>query len=75
MTARGWQVFQVVYSNMSDLRYMLTGVDTVISTVKGEAQLALIDAAAGARVRRFVPAEFEGSPTARLTDDVFDHVV
>ena len=72
MTARGWQVIQVAYSSASDLQYALAGVDTVISTINGEAQLALIDAAASANVRRFVPSEFEGSPTARPTDDVFD---
>lgn len=72
MSARGWQVIQVTYSNTSDLRYKLVGVDTVISTVNGDAQLALIDAAAAAHVRRFVPSEFEGSPTARPSDDIFD---
>lgn len=73
MTARGWQVIQVIYSNASDLRYKLAGVDTVISTINGDAQLALIDAAAAAHVRRFVPSEFEGSPSARPTADVFDY--
>lgn len=72
MTARGWQVLQVNYSNASDLRYKLAGVDTVISTIKGDAQLALIDAAAAVHVRRFVPSEFEGSPAARPSDDLFD---
>lgn len=72
MTARGWQVIQVTYSSASDLRYTLAGVDTVISTINGDAQLALIDAAAAANVRRFAPAEFEGSPTARPINDVFD---
>lgn len=72
MTARGWQVIQVTYSSASDLRYILAGVDTVISTLNGDAQLALIDAAAAVHVRRFVPSEFEGSPTARPINDVFD---
>jgi nucleoside-diphosphate-sugar epimerase len=72
MTAKGWQVIQVSYSNTSDLRYKLAGVDTVISTINGDAQLALIHAAAAAHVRRFVPSEFEGSPTARSTSDIFD---
>lgn len=63
---------QVNYSNASDLRYKLAGVDTVISTINGNAQLALIDAAVAAHVRRFVPSEFEGSPTARSVNDVFD---
>lgn len=72
MTARGWQVIQVSYSNESDLRYKLAGVDTVISMVNGDAQLTLIDAAAAVHVRRFVPSEFEGSPAVRPIDDVFD---
>jgi NmrA-like family len=72
MTARGWQVIQVNYSSSTDLRYTLAGVDTVISTINGNAQLALIDAAVAANVRRFVPAEFEGSPSARPTNDIFD---
>lgn len=41
------------------------GVDTVISTVSGSAQLQLIEAAVACRVRRFVPAEFEGRPSLR----------
>jgi NmrA-like family len=72
MTARGWQVLQVNYSNAGDLSYKLAGVDTVISTINGDAQLALIDAAASAHVRRFVPSEFEGSPGVRPPVDVFD---
>ena len=72
MTARGWQVIQITYSDASDLRYKLAGVDTVISTVSGDAQLALIDAAAATHVRRFVPSEFEGSPADRPADDIFD---
>ena len=73
MVSRGWQVIQVNYSNATDLRYKLAGVDTVISTINGDAQLALIDAAVAAHVRRFVPSEFEGSPTARPMSDVFDY--
>lgn len=72
MTARGWQVIQVTYRSLNDLRYTLAGVDTVISTISGDAQLALIDAAAAAHVRQFVPSEFEGSPTARPNNDLFD---
>lgn len=72
MTARGWQVIQVSYDNPGDLLYKLAGVDVVISTISGEAQLALIDAAAGARVRRFVPAEFEGSLASRPDHDFLD---
>jgi nucleoside-diphosphate-sugar epimerase len=47
-------------------------VDTVISTVSGSPQLALIEAAANVHVRRFVPSEFEGSPGLRPVGDVLD---
>jgi nucleoside-diphosphate-sugar epimerase len=47
-------------------------VDTVISTISGTPQLALIDAAANVHVRRFVPSEFEGSPALRPVGDVLD---
>lgn len=48
------------------------GVDTVISTVTGNAQLRLIEAAVACRVRRFVPAEFEGQPSLRTQNSVLD---
>ncbi len=64
---------QVDYSNGNDLRFKLQGVDTVISTVSGTAQLNLIDAAAAVHVRRFAPAEFEGSPTVRPANDILDN--
>ncbi|KAH8699251.1 hypothetical protein BGW36DRAFT_449438 [Talaromyces proteolyticus] len=60
LTAKGWQVLPVDYGNLNDVRYKLVGVDTVISTVSGQAQHSLIDAAAQVHVRRFVPSEFEG---------------
>ncbi|OKL61193.1 hypothetical protein UA08_03157 [Talaromyces atroroseus] len=72
LTARGWQVLPVDYNNPSDVRYKLVGVDTVISTISGQAQLSLIDAAADVHVRRFVPSEFEGSPRQRPEDDPLD---
>ncbi|KAK2758971.1 hypothetical protein FQN54_003069 [Arachnomyces sp. PD_36] len=62
LVAKGWQVIKVDYSNRDELRYSLTGVDTVISTISGAAQISLIDAAAHVHVRRFVPSEFEGRP-------------
>ncbi|KAI9873543.1 MAG: hypothetical protein M1830_000294, partial [Pleopsidium flavum] len=65
LTARGWQVIVVDYTDQNGLRFKLAGVDTVISTVSGNAQLALIDAAASVQVRRFAPAEFEGPPALR----------
>lgn len=61
------------YTSTSDLQFKLAGVDTVVSTVSGEAQLKLIDAAAAARVRRFVPAEFGGPPALRPSDDILDN--
>jgi NmrA-like family len=73
LTAKGWQVITVDYNNSSDLRFKLAGVDTVISTVSGRAQLALIDCAAATRVRRFVPSEFGGPPTLRPEDDLLDN--
>ena len=72
MTAKGWQVLQVDYANASDLRYKLYGVDSVISTIRGNDQLYLIDAAAASHIKRFVPSEFEGTPSSRPPNDVFD---
>lgn len=65
--------FQVDYSDASALRFKLAGVDTVISTISGNAQIALIDAAAGAHVRRFVPSEFCGPPSLRPPNDFLDN--
>lgn len=39
---------------------MLKGVDLVISTVSGESQTALVEAAAQAQVRHFIPSAFSG---------------
>lgn len=47
-------------------------MDTVISTISGNAQLALIDAAAASHVRRFVPSEFGGPPSLRPQGDLLD---
>lgn len=73
LSNKGWQVVVVSYNSTSDLQFKLAGVDTVVSTVSGEAQLKLIDAAAAARVRRFVPAEFGGPPALRPSDDLLDN--
>lgn len=62
----------VNYDNQADLLYALRGTDLVISTISGSPQINLIDAAARAEVRRFVPSEFEGPPTRRANDDPFD---
>lgn len=60
------------YENEKDVRYKLMGVDTVISTISGPAQLSLIEAAAAVHVRRFVPSEFEGSLMGRPSIDPLD---
>ena len=52
--------------------FKLAGVNTVISTVSGAAQISLIDAAAQAGVRRFAPAEFEGPSSLRPQQDALD---
>ena len=48
------------------------GVDIVVSTITGNAQLRLIEDAVACRVRRFVPAEFEGRPGLRMQNDPLD---
>lgn len=50
----------VAYENSSSLAYTLRGVDLVISTVNGPPQLALLEAAATAQVRHFIPSGFSG---------------
>ncbi|KAI0885669.1 NAD(P)-binding protein [Annulohypoxylon maeteangense] len=55
------QVAVVDYNILEDLQFTLEGVDLVISTISGAEQLNLIDAARRARVRCFVPSEFEGA--------------
>lgn len=53
------------FADVEELRYALQGVDLVISTIPGQSQLHLIDAAHLARVRTFVPSEFEGALARR----------
>ncbi|KAI0101747.1 isoflavone reductase [Nemania sp. FL0031] len=69
------QVAVVDYNNMDTLQFFLEGVDLVISTISGVEQLNLIDAARRARVRTFVPSEFEGSIGQRPlpANDPFDN--
>lgn len=55
----------VNFADVEELRYALRGVDLVISTIPGQSQLHLIDAAHRARVRTFVPSEFEGALARR----------
>ena len=72
-TAKGWQVIVVDYDSDSQLQFHMAGVDLVISMISGPAQLALIDAACNANVRRFAPAEFSGSLRYRPVIDPLDH--
>ncbi|KIN05774.1 hypothetical protein OIDMADRAFT_114058 [Oidiodendron maius Zn] len=72
LTAFDYQVVVVDYDDQEDLRYNLQGIDLVISTVSGNAQINLIDAAANTRVRRFVPSEFEGPPSRQNPSDALD---
>ncbi|KAF3761078.1 NAD(P)-binding protein [Cryphonectria parasitica EP155] len=65
----GVQQAVVNYADVQQLRYTLRGVDLVISTIPGESQLNLIDAARHAQVRTFVPSEFEGALAQRPTSD------
>lgn len=62
----------VDFGNVEELRYTLQGVDLLISTVSNTEQLNLIDAARRARVRLFVPSEFEGDLSHRPTTDPLD---
>lgn len=65
LVENGHQVTVVEYENADTLGFALRGIDTVISTVTGANQIELIKAAVTVRVRRFIPAEFEGSPQRR----------
>ena len=62
LASKGWQVVVVDYRDQNSLQFKLAGVDIVLSTVSGAAQLSLIEAAAAAKVQRFVPSEFSGPP-------------
>lgn len=57
------------YTNIQELRYTMRGVDLLISTIQGNSQVNLIEAARLARVRTFVPSEFEGALAHRPTSD------
>ncbi|KAG6005923.1 hypothetical protein E4U43_000524 [Claviceps pusilla] len=63
------QLHVVDYSNPDSLTFALQGVDLVISTISGPEQLNLINASAIARVRVFVPSEYEGSVSKRPSHD------
>ena len=60
------------FNNVEELRYTLQGVDVLISTIADSEQLNLIDAARRARVRLFVPSEFEGALANRPANDPLD---
>ncbi|PMD65851.1 isoflavone reductase family protein-like protein [Hyaloscypha bicolor E] len=72
LEALDYQIAVVNYDSQDELRYTLRGIDLVISTVSGNPQINLIDAAAHSDVRRFVPAEFEGPPGRRPRNDPLD---
>ncbi|KAF1918377.1 hypothetical protein BDU57DRAFT_515104 [Ampelomyces quisqualis] len=72
LISQGYQCQVVDYDDPQSLRHALMGIDTVISTVTGEPQLRLIEAAVQCRVRRFAPAEFEGQPGLRGQNPVLD---
>ena len=62
----------VDYTDIATVQHALTGVDIVVSTVTGQAQLQLIQAAISQSVRRFIPAEFEGPTNLRPTHNPLD---
>lgn len=73
MQALGYQILAVDYDDQIALRYNLRGIDLIISTISGNPQINLIDAAAFSNVSRFIPAEFEGPPSNRPPLNPLDH--
>ncbi|KAH7026175.1 uncharacterized protein B0I36DRAFT_365777 [Microdochium trichocladiopsis] len=71
----GCQVAVVDYHDTDGLRFLLQGVNLVISTIPSLEQLSLIEASRAAGVDRFVPAEFEGLTSQRPPPEVFDPYV
>ncbi|GAB0142907.1 hypothetical protein EsHS_00003444 [Epichloe bromicola] len=63
------QLHVVDYGDHDSLTFALQGVDLAVSTISGAEQLSLINAAGRARVRIFVPSEFEGSVSKRPSHD------
>ncbi|KAF7883444.1 uncharacterized protein EAF02_005364 [Botrytis sinoallii] len=72
LETQGYQVAVVNYDDQDDLRFNLRGIDIVISTVSGNPQINLIDAAAHSRVQRFIPAEYKDKLGGRPTNDPSD---
>jgi NmrA-like family len=62
----------VDYDSQASLQHAVMGVDTVISTITGDAQLNLLRAALARRVRRFAPAEFEAPLENRAAPEHLD---
>ncbi|TGO67158.1 hypothetical protein BOTNAR_0047g00260 [Botryotinia narcissicola] len=72
LETHGYQVAVVNYDDQDNLRFNLRGIDIVISTVSGNPQINLIDAAAHSRVQRFIPAEYKDKLGGRPTNDPSD---
>jgi hypothetical protein len=68
----GYQIAVVNYDSQEELRHSIRGIGLVISTISGNPQINLIDAAAHSAVHRFIPAEFEGPPGRRPSNDPLD---
>ncbi|KAJ8612308.1 hypothetical protein MRB53_037518 [Persea americana] len=50
----------------------LVGIDVLISTIPGQVQFKLIDAAVSVDVRRFIPAQFQGAPSRIVANSISD---
>ncbi|KAI9670017.1 MAG: hypothetical protein M1831_007053 [Alyxoria varia] len=72
LVQQGYQLIVVDYQDRRALEYTLRGVDVVISTIPGDLQVRIVDAAIRAGVRRFAPAEYEGRPGRRPHPDPLD---
>lgn len=72
LQSQGYECQIVDYNDSSSVQHSLMGIDTIISTVMGTAQLRLVEAAVACHVRRFVPAEFEGQPSLRTQNGLLD---
>ena len=59
------ELLPVDYSDLDNLTFALQGIDLAVSTISGDEQLNLINAAGRARVSVFVPSEFEGTIARR----------
>ena len=70
LSSQGYAVLVVDYTDQNSLQHAVKGVQTIISTVTGEAQLELLKAAVAQGVRRFAPAEFEGPPDQQALSDL-----